>query len=180
MCVFLAVPAQGAANTMGFKHLCSQLPYITGPRTSEHAAKYVTTLACVVDGPDGSTGTYASLRKVPVCLRVSCCCPLGFSPCLCPEYSVSLCLYLLIFVMSLVLRATGRTISPVLVSLVTGVCRCGELCSCEHKRTCARTHTHTLTHSPIHTDTHINNRRQRSWPRRWVSKWTSNYRPCTE
>eukprot|EP00802_Teleaulax_amphioxeia_P013843 Tamp_13898.p1 GENE.Tamp_13898~~Tamp_13898.p1 ORF type:complete len:505 (+),score=91.54 Tamp_13898:136-1650(+) len=53
----------GAANTMGFKHLCSQLPYITGPRTSEHAAKYVTTLACVVDGPDGSTGTYASLRK---------------------------------------------------------------------------------------------------------------------
>jgi len=59
---------QGAANTMGFRHLSSQLPYITGPRTCQDGAAFVKKLACVVDGPDGPTHAYASLRKVPSCL----------------------------------------------------------------------------------------------------------------
>jgi hypothetical protein len=61
----------GAANVLGFQHLCSQLPSICGPRTVEEASQYATKLDCYCDAQVCSSchsSSYSSLRKVaPLC-----------------------------------------------------------------------------------------------------------------
>lgn len=58
-----ALELAGTANLMGFQHLHYQLPTITGTRTVADTEFFVTKLDYARDGPSGTTGAHAALRK---------------------------------------------------------------------------------------------------------------------